>query len=68
MLLEGLKDEIKKYLKDDSLSEEQVSEIADRIIIDDEFRQVLYLCMRYYRGKQMRGELKNDGIRNNKRM
>ena len=68
MLLEGLKDEIKKYLNDGSLSEEQVSEIANRIITDDEFRQVLYLCIRYYRGKQMRGELGNDGIRNNKRM
>lgn len=67
MLLEGLKDEIKKYLNDGSLSEEQVSEIADRIITDDEFRQVLYLCIRYYRGKQMRGELGNDGIRNIKR-
>jgi len=66
MLLEGLKDEIKKYLNDGSLSEEQVSEIADRIITDDEFRQVLYLCIRYYRGKQMRGELENDGTRNRK--
>jgi len=68
MLLEGLKDEIKKYLNDGSLSEEQVSEIADRIITDDEFRQVLYLCIRYYRGKQMRGELRNDGMGNHKRM
>lgn len=67
MLLEGLKDEIKKYLNDGSLSEEQVSEIANRIITDDEFRQVLYLCIRYYRGKQMRGELKNDGMGNHKR-
>lgn len=66
MLLEGLKDEIKKYLNDVSLSEEQVSEIADRIITDDEFKQVLYLCIRYYRGKQMRGELENDGTRNRK--
>ena len=66
MLLEGLKNEIKKYLNDGSLSEEQVSEIANRIITDDEFRQVLYLCIRYYRGKQMRGELENDGTRNRK--
>lgn len=67
MLLEGLKDEIKKYLNDVSLSDEQVSEIADRIITDDEFKQVLYLCIKYYRGKQTRGELENDRMGNLKR-
>ena len=68
MLLEGLKELIKEQLNDGSVSEEELNEIANNIINDDEFRQVLLICIKYYRGKQMRGELGNDGIRNNKRM
>lgn len=71
MLLEGLKEEIRQHIKDgniEELSEQDINDVVSAITNDDEFNQVLWICIKYYANKKVRGELKNDGIRNNKRM
>lgn len=54
MLLNGLKELIKEQLKDGSVSEEELNEIAENIVNDEEFRQTLLICIKYYRLKQVR--------------
>ena len=71
MLLEGLKEEIRTHIENgdiEELSEQDINSIVSAITNDDEFNQVLWICIKYYAGKQKRGELGNDGIRNNKRV
>lgn len=67
-LLNGIMDVVKFYLKDEDLTPKQVVEIASNILQDNEFKETLAICIKYYRGKQKKGELKNDGMGNNKRM
>lgn len=66
-LLNGIMDVVKSSLQDDNLTPKQVVEIATNVLNDDEFKDALAICIKYYRGKQKRGELGNDGIRNIKR-
>lgn len=66
-LLNGIMDVVKSSLQDDNLTPKQVVEIATNVLNDDEFKDALAICIKYYRGKQKRGELKNDGMGNNKR-
>lgn len=54
MLLNGLKELIKEQLNDSSVSEEELNEIAENIVNDEEFRQALLICIKYYRLKQVR--------------
>ena len=49
MLLDGLKELIKEQLNDGSISEEELNEIAENIVNDEEFRQALLICIKYYR-------------------
>ena len=65
-LLNGLMDVVKSSLQDDNLTPTQVAEIATNVLNDNEFKDTLAICIKYYRGKQMRGELENDGTRNRK--
>ena len=67
-LLNGIMDVVKSSLQDDNLTPKQVVEIATNVLNDDEFKDALAICIKYYAGKQKRGELGNDGIRNNKRV
>lgn len=53
-LLNGLMDAVKFYLKDENLTPKQVVEIASNILQDNEFKETLEICIRYYRGKQVR--------------
>ena len=71
MLLEGLKEEIRQHIKDgniEELSEQDINDVVSAITNDDEFNQVLWICIKYYANKKVRGELKNDKLGNNKRM
>lgn len=54
MLLNGLKELIREQLNDSSISEEELNEIAENIVNDEEFRQALLICIKYYRLKQVR--------------
>ena len=54
MLLDGLKELIKEQLNDGSVSEEELNEIAENVVNDEEFRQALLICKKYYRLKQVR--------------
>lgn len=54
MLLDGLKELIKEQLNDGSISEEEITEIAENVVNDEEFRQALLVCIKYYRLKQVR--------------
>lgn len=54
MLLDGLKELIKEQLNDGSISEEEMTEIAENVVNDEEFRQALLVCIKYYRLKQVR--------------
>lgn len=54
MLLDGLKELIREQLNDGSVSEEELNEIAENIVNDEEFRQALLICIKYYRLKQVR--------------
>lgn len=67
-LLNGLMDAVKFYLKDEDLTPKQVVEIASNILQDNEFKETLAICIKYYRGKQKKGELNNDRMGNFKRM
>ena len=67
-LYNGLMDVIKSSLQDEDLTPKQVAEIANNILQDNEFKNTLAICIKYYRGKQKRGELGNDGMGNHKRM
>lgn len=53
-LLNGLMDAVKFYLKDENLTPKQVVEIASNILQDKEFKETLEICIKYYRGKQIR--------------
>ena len=66
-LLNGLMDVVKLSSCKDNLTPKQVVEIATNVLNDDEFKDALAICIKYYRGKQMKGELKNDGMGNIKR-
>lgn len=66
-LLNGIMDVVKLSYKDEDLTPKQVVEIATNVVNDDEFKDALAICIKYYRGKQMRGELGNDGMGNIKR-
>lgn len=66
-LLNGIMDVVKSSLQDDNLTPKQVVEIATNVLNDDEFKDALAICIKYYRGKQKRGELGNDGMGNHKR-
>ena len=71
MLFEGLKEEIRQHIKDgniEELSEQDINDVVSAITNDDEFNQVLWICIKYYANKKVRGELKNDKLGNNKRM
>ena len=63
MLLNGLKELIKEQLNDGSVSEEELNEIAENIVNDEEFRQTLLICIKYYRLKQVRNKkvVENNG-------
>lgn len=67
-LLNGLIDAVKFYLKDEDLTPKQVVEIATNVLNDNEFKETLAICIKYYRGKQKKGELENDRMGNFKRM
>ena len=67
-LLNGLMDAVKFYLKDEDLTPKQVVEIATNVLNDNEFKETLAICIKYYRGKQKKGELNNDRMGNFKRM
>ena len=67
-LLNGIIDVVKLSLQDDNLTPEQVLEIATNVLNDDEFKDALAICIKYYRGKQKKGELENDRMGNHKRM
>ena len=67
-LLNGIMDVVKLSLQDEDLTPEQVLEIATNVLNDDEFKDALAICIKYYRGKQKKGELKNDGMGNHKGM
>ena len=67
-LLNGIMDVVKFYLKDEDLTPKQVVEIASNILQDNEFKETLAICIKYYRGKQKKGELNNDRMGNFKRM
>lgn len=67
-LLNGMIDVVKLYLKDEDLTPKQVVEIASNILQDNEFKETLEICIKYYRGKQKKGELNNDRMGNFKRM
>lgn len=66
-LLNGIMDVVKFYLKDEDLTPKQVVEIATNVLNDDEFKDALTICIKYYRGKQKKGELNNDRMGNFKR-
>ena len=66
-LLNGIMDVVKSSLQDDNLTPKQVVEIATNVLNDDEFKDALAICLKYYRGKQKRGELENDGMGNRNR-
>ena len=64
MLLEGLKEEIRQHIEDGNigeLSEQDINDVANAITNDDEFNQVLWICIKYYSNKQKRGELQRGG-------
>ena len=67
-LLNGIMDVVKFYLKDEDLTPKQVVEIATNVLNDNEFKETLAICIKYYRGKQKKGELNNDRMGNFKRM
>lgn len=66
-LLNGIMDVVKSSLQNDNLTPKQVVEIATNVLNDDEFKDALAICIKYYGGKQKRGELENDGMGNHKR-
>lgn len=66
-LLNGIMDVVKSSLQDDNLTPKQVVEIATNVLNDDEFKDALAICIKYYRGKQKRGESENDRMGNHKR-
>ena len=66
-LLNGIMDVVKSSIQDDTLTPKQVVEIATNVLNDDEFKDALAICIKYYRGKQKRGELENDEMGNYKR-
>ena len=67
-LLNGIIDVVKLSLQDEDLTPEQVLEIATNVLNDDEFKDALAICIKYYRGKQKKGELENDRMGNHKGM
>ena len=67
-LLNGIMDVVKLSLQDEDLTPEQVLEIATNVLNDDEFKDALAICIKYYRGKQKKGELENDRMGNHKGM
>ena len=60
-LLNGLMDAVKFYLKDENLTPKQVVEIASNILQDNEFKETLEICIKYYRGKQKRENISKGG-------
>lgn len=71
MLFEGLKEEIRTHIENgdiEELSEQDINDIVSAITNDNEFNEVLWICIKYYANKKMRGELENDRMGNNKRM
>lgn len=60
-LLNGIMDVVKFYLKDEDLTPKQVVEIATNVLNDDEFKDALAICIKYYRGKQKRENISKGG-------
>ena len=67
VLISGLMDVIRTHLANDDLTDIEILEIARHIVDDKEFEDTLITCIKYYRMKQKRGELENDGMGNIKR-
>lgn len=67
VLISGLMDVIRTYLANDNLTDTEILDIARYIVNDKEFEDALITCIKYYRMKQKRGELGNDGMGNIKR-
>lgn len=60
-LLNGIIDVVKLSLQDDNLTPKQVVEIATNVLNDDEFKDALAICIKYYRGKQKRENISKGG-------
>lgn len=70
-LLDGLKEEIRTHIENgdiEELSEQDINDIVSAITNDNEFNEVLWICIKYYSQKQRKGELNNDGMGNHKRV
>lgn len=66
-LFNGLMSFVKNNSTDDNLTPTQVAKIARGILEDNEFKDTLLICMRYYKGKVLEEEIKNDRMGNSKR-